>query len=78
MRWQGKRARGGSGLIAIEYHAPPSQLSTTDFFNLERFVVAQAPVIAIVLEELRAGRKRSHWMWFVFPHQRAWNSKPDC
>jgi uncharacterized protein (DUF1810 family) len=39
----------------------------TPSFNLERFVAAQAPVIATVFEELRNGRKRSHWMWFVFP-----------
>jgi len=36
-------------------------------FDLQRFVDAQAPVYATVLAELRAGRKRSHWMWFVFP-----------
>jgi len=36
-------------------------------FNLERFVTAQAPVFEAVLAELRAGRKRTHWMWFVFP-----------
>ena len=30
-------------------------------------MTAQAPVIAHVLAELRAGAKRSHWMWFVFP-----------
>jgi uncharacterized protein (DUF1810 family) len=35
--------------------------------NLERFVEAQEPVIERVLAELRAGRKTSHWMWFVFP-----------
>jgi uncharacterized protein (DUF1810 family) len=39
----------------------------TAIFNLERFVQAQAPVYADVVDELRAGRKRSHWMWFVFP-----------
>ena len=38
-----------------------------DAFDLERFVTAQAPVMAHVLAELRAGAKRSHWMWFVFP-----------
>jgi uncharacterized protein (DUF1810 family) len=38
--------------------------------DLERFVAAQAPVYATVLDELRAGRKRSHWMWFVFPQLR--------
>ncbi|MEI9994952.1 MAG: DUF1810 domain-containing protein [Rhizomicrobium sp.] len=36
-------------------------------FDLERFVTAQAPVIARVHAELEAGAKRSHWMWFVFP-----------
>jgi len=35
--------------------------------GLARFVEAQAPVYAQALAELRAGRKRSHWMWFVFP-----------
>ena len=38
-----------------------------DPHDLDRFVTAQAPVIDEVREELRAGRKRSHWMWFVFP-----------
>jgi uncharacterized protein (DUF1810 family) len=38
-----------------------------DFFDLRRFVDAQNPVIDKVLSELRAGRKRTHWMWFVFP-----------
>jgi uncharacterized protein (DUF1810 family) len=35
--------------------------------TIERFVLAQAPVYDQVLAELRSGRKRSHWMWFVFP-----------
>jgi|SRR5579883_2626363 len=35
--------------------------------SLEHFVQAQEPVIERVLVELRAGRKTSHWMWFVFP-----------
>jgi uncharacterized protein (DUF1810 family) len=35
--------------------------------GLERFVAAQDPVWARVTAELAAGRKRSHWMWFVFP-----------
>ncbi len=36
-------------------------------FDLDRFVRAQDPVLADVRRELAAGRKRSHWMWFVFP-----------
>ena len=38
-----------------------------DLFDLERFVQAQAHSYDQVLAELRAGRKRGHWMWFVFP-----------
>lgn len=34
---------------------------------LDRFVEAQAGVWAQALAELKAGRKTSHWMWFVFP-----------
>jgi uncharacterized protein (DUF1810 family) len=36
-------------------------------FDLERFIEAQDPVYASVLAELKAGHKRTHWMWFVFP-----------
>jgi uncharacterized protein (DUF1810 family) len=38
-----------------------------DDFHLQRFVDAQAEIFAQVEAELRAGRKRSHWMWFIFP-----------
>lgn len=38
-----------------------------DPHDLQRFVDAQDPVFAQVLDELAAGAKRSHWMWFVFP-----------
>ena len=40
---------------------------TNDPFDLQRFVSAQAGVFEAAVSELRAGRKRSHWMWFVFP-----------
>jgi uncharacterized protein (DUF1810 family) len=36
-------------------------------FDLDRFVRAQAPLMAQVRTELKAGRKSTHWMWFVFP-----------
>lgn len=36
-------------------------------FNLQRFLDAQAPVWDEVRSELGQARKRSHWMWFVFP-----------
>ena len=35
--------------------------------GLERFVVAQEQIYARALEEIRRGKKRSHWMWFIFP-----------
>ena len=38
-----------------------------DPYDLQRFLDAQAPVYEQVLRELQAGRKTSHWMWFVFP-----------
>jgi len=50
---------------------PPS-----DPFDLTRFVDAQAPVYGTVVDELRAGRKLSHWMWFVFPQLRGLGSSP--
>lgn len=39
----------------------------TDPFNLRRFIQAQEPIYTSVLSELRSGRKRTHWMWFIFP-----------
>ncbi|MDR9864684.1 MULTISPECIES: DUF1810 domain-containing protein [Pseudomonas] len=38
-----------------------------DPFNLQRFVLAQDPAFERIQRELDEGRKRSHWMWFVFP-----------
>ena len=35
--------------------------------DLQRFLDAQAATYATALAEIRAGRKRSHWMWFIFP-----------
>ncbi|NWG73944.1 MAG: DUF1810 domain-containing protein [Rubrivivax sp.] len=45
-------------------------MADDDAFDLQRFVDAQAPVIERVRAELAAGRKTSHWMWFVFPQLR--------
>ena len=47
-----------------------------DPFDLRRFVEAQAPIYASALRELREGRKRSHWMWFVFPQLRGLGRSP--
>ena len=40
---------------------------TIDPYDLERFVQAQAADYDRALSELRAGKKRSHWMWYIFP-----------
>src|SRR5262245_50096347 len=45
-----------------------------DPFHLQRFVDAQSGVIDQVYAELRAGQKRSHWMWFIFPQIRGLGS----
>jgi uncharacterized protein (DUF1810 family) len=46
--------------------APP----VSDAYNLERFVRAQERDYPQVLRELGSGRKRSHWMWYIFPQFR--------
>ena len=59
---------------------PPSLrgLFSPGGYDLERFVAAQEPVYAHVLAELRAGGKRSHWMWFIFPQIRGLGSSPTA
>ena len=47
-------------------------------YDLDRFVTAQQPVYDTVLAELRAGRKRSHWIWFVFPQLSSLGSSPTA
>ena len=42
-------------------------MTPADPHDLDRVLVAQEPVIDAVRDELRLGRKASHWMWFVFP-----------
>ena len=42
-------------------------MSATDPFDLQRFVGAQSDAYERAVAELRGGRKRTHWMWFVFP-----------
>ncbi|MBK5961305.1 calpastatin [Rhodoplanes elegans] len=49
-----------------------------DPYDLARFVAAQAAVFDTALAELTAGRKRSHWMWFVFPQHRGLGRSPTA
>lgn len=44
--------------------------------NLQRFVDAQRDTYADALDELRGGRKQSHWMWFVLPQLRGLGRSP--
>lgn len=47
--------------------------------NIERFLKAQERIYTIALQELHEGRKRSHWMWYIFPQLKglghSYNSK---
>jgi uncharacterized protein (DUF1810 family) len=47
-----------------------------DPYNLSRFVEAQERVYDRVVDELKSGFKRSHWMWFIFPQIRGLGSSP--
>lgn len=53
-------------------------MTQTDPFHLQRFVDAQDPVYRQVCSELRAGRKSSHWMWFIFPQIEGLGNSPTA
>ena len=50
----------------------------TDAFNLSRFIEAQADSYNTALAELRAGRKYTHWIWFVFPQLKGLGSSGNA
>lgn len=50
----------------------------SDPHNLERFKSAQDAVYHCVISELSEGKKRSHWMWFVFPQIDGLGSSPTA
>ncbi|HWJ48739.1 MAG TPA: DUF1810 domain-containing protein [Candidatus Udaeobacter sp.] len=50
--------------------------SSSDSYNLERFVIAQDSIFKRVLSELQAGTKMGHWMWFIFPQIRGLGRSP--
>lgn len=52
------------------------QATTDDPFDLDRFLQAQEAVYPTALEEIRAGNKQSHWMWFMFPQIVGLGSSP--
>lgn len=52
---------------------------TSERFDLQRFVDAQSGgVFEQALAELHSGRKRSHWMWFIFPQHRDLGRSPTA
>jgi len=53
-------------------------MNAADRYDLQRFVDAQEHVYDTVLDELRSGRKRSHWIWFVFPQLRGLGHSPTA
>lgn len=50
----------------------------SDPYNLQRFIDAQGGVIEAALAELKAGAKRGHWMWFIFPQLRQLGRSPTA
>lgn len=52
--------------------------AAADRIDLERFVQAQQGVHERAVTELRSGRKRSHWMWFVLPQVEGLGSSPTA
>ena len=54
-------------------------MTVDDPFNLQRFIDAQAGgVYEQALSEIRAGEKRSHWMWFIFPQSAELGRSPTA
>ena len=49
-----------------------------DPFDLSRFTKAQGPVFEQVCSELSSGRKRGHWMWFIFPQIKGLGHSPTA
>jgi uncharacterized protein (DUF1810 family) len=53
-------------------------MPAADPHNLQRFIDAQHPIYGQVRDELQAGRKESHWMWFIFPQIKGLGSSPTA
>lgn len=57
---------------------PAPSTKQPDAYNLSRFLDAQQRVYIGVLEELKAGRKKTHWMWFIFPQMDGLGRSPTA
>lgn len=49
-----------------------------DPYNLDRFLKAQEDMYDAALDELKSGRKRSHWIWFIFPQLAGLGQSPTA
>lgn len=54
------------------------EMASADPHNLQRFVDAQHPIYGQVRDELQAGQKASHWMWFIFPQIKGLGLSPTA
>lgn len=43
-------------------------------FNLQRFLDAQEDMYPVALKEIRKGGKQSHWIWYIFPQEKDWDT----
>src|ERR1700722_15902676 len=68
VRCEGSCRTVGRGMV--------NMVADDDKYDLDRFAEAQLGIFAQACAELRAGRKKSHWMWFVFPQIRGLGSSP--
>jgi uncharacterized protein (DUF1810 family) len=53
-------------------------MESSDPYNLQRFVDAQHAIYVEVLDEQQAGRKETHWMWFIFPQIKGLGTSPTA
>ena len=70
------RARAGFAALRSRPASGGAAVIARDPFELQRFLEAQDGVYERVCAELRAGCKRSHWMWFVFPQLEGLGTSP--
>src|SRR5947209_4001047 len=70
--------RIGRSAEPSEAAADKEASTMNDRFDLKRFVTAQDAVFDAVLKELKAARKQTHWMWFIFPQLRGLGSSPTA
>ncbi len=62
-----RRPRLSNQLKGAEMKSTSPEASAVDPYDLARFLEAQQGDYQVALGELKAGEKRSHWMWYIFP-----------